>query len=234
MIALTEEYCRVSIHAPAKGATAEQGQQHFHSSAISIHAPAKGATRVTFPSASSSKFQSTLPRRERRQWPRRNERAVHVSIHAPAKGATFQYSTLDGEEQRFNPRSREGSDALGCYGGYPEIAGFNPRSREGSDRDPRCRPLAAGVSIHAPAKGATVHPVERPRVRVVSIHAPAKGATVMRSAPVRPNAFQSTLPRRERLRCAEFPCVVFAFQSTLPRRERPQKSPRLSRMIFTK
>ena len=76
---------------------------------------------------------------------------------------------------------------------------FNPRSREGSDLQvAKSNPANQGISIHAPAKGAT----HRPRlVRVrqqISIHAPAKGATpqvVPFNSKVK---FQSTLPRRER------------------------------------
>ena len=100
---------------------------------ISIHAPAKGATFfVRFVNADCENFnprsregsdcekacafgyivlfQSTLPRRERRQY----------------------FYNLFGNRFNFNPRSREGSDL------YPNIQEkhhhyFNPRSREGSD-----------------------------------------------------------------------------------------------------
>ena len=55
---------------------------------VSIHAPAKGATFAGGVLDGGGVFQSTLPRRERR------DEAIHivpsllVSIHAPAKGAT--------------------------------------------------------------------------------------------------------------------------------------------------
>ena len=55
----------------------------------------------------------------------------------------------------FNPRSREGSDDFGRVG---QIIGadFNPRSREGSDfMDVETLPPVA-ISIHAPARGATL------------------------------------------------------------------------------
>ena len=55
------------------------------------------------------------------------------------------------------------------------------------------------ISIHAPAKGATVSSSHTVHCHIISIHAPAKGATV---APVflllLSRLFQSTLPRRER------------------------------------
>ena len=57
-------------------------------SAVSIHAPAKGATKNFSVRSKSSKFQSTLPRRERQRKRRKTGISRSVSIHAPAKGAT--------------------------------------------------------------------------------------------------------------------------------------------------
>ena len=78
---------------------------------VSIHAPTKGATADSILSIASTEFQSTLPRRERRTSsqtsaapsgfnPRSHEGSdlyridlafliARVSIHAPTKGATF-------------------------------------------------------------------------------------------------------------------------------------------------
>ena len=57
------------------------------------------------------------------------------------------------------------------------LSNFNPRSREGSDailsRDPR----NAEISIHAPARGATMQAQKRAILQRISIHAPARGAT---------------------------------------------------------
>ena len=79
---------RVSIHAPAKGATAEYIEEYGALGAVSIHAPAKGAT-------------------ERRAfW----DSLTPVSIHAPAKGATWLLQCLHPLFRRFNPRAREGRD----------------------------------------------------------------------------------------------------------------------------
>ena len=98
---------------------------------ISIHAPAKGATFAKLGHTKISKFQSTLPRRER--------------LHRINKITSLI---------NFNPRSREGSDYLQTqwiYGvqrfqstlprrerRFPNFTtyrykNFNPRSREGSD-----------------------------------------------------------------------------------------------------
>ena len=122
---------------------------------ISIHAPARGATFGTLRSIpAASLFQSTLPRGERLS---HFCRLTSVIIH-------------------FNPRSREGSDSFAAPT-LNLLSNFNPRSREGSDailsRDPR----NAEISIHAPARGATMQAQKRAILQRISIHAPARGAT---------------------------------------------------------
>ena len=76
----------------------------------------------------------------------------------------------------FNPRSREGSDCRSLFR-FSRSCDFNPRSREGSDailsRDPR----NAEISIHAPARGATIQGFREHNSSQISIHAPARGAT---------------------------------------------------------
>ena len=105
----------------------------FISINISIHAPAKGATiRLC------------------------NENDIKpISIHAPAKGATASAQQRQSSRQYFNPRSREGSDPFRLH---PLSQGFyfNPRSREGSDWRTLRMHSGSSISIHAPAKGATV------------------------------------------------------------------------------
>ncbi len=99
------------------------------------------------------------------------------------------------------------------------------------------------ISIHAPAKGATIRGFRLlTRTVKISIHAPAKGATDASAFVDDEQQFQSTLPRRERLPFIRCKIAVFAisihapakgatqikftqvrsliFQSTLPRRER--------------
>ena len=102
---------------------------------ISIHAPAKGAT------SASQCHRCARPA---------------ISIHAPAKGATDFNSTIFKSKRHFNPRSRKGSDDTvkrsELFRDY-----FNPRSRKGSDLwIIRIRIKYRSISIHAPAKGATI------------------------------------------------------------------------------
>ena len=55
---------------------------------------------------------------------------------------------------------------------------FNPRSREGSDRAASSnKEKRYQISIHAPARGATVEGKVNGDGSIISIHAPARGAT---------------------------------------------------------
>ena len=143
-------------------------------------------------------FQSTLPRRERHRLGKFCRYHSNVSIHAPAKGATCDFS-------RYRCR----------------CGGFNPRSREGSDIRLSVFMVMRQVSIHAPAKGATRLLFQSQGLCVVSIHAPAKGATC--AFWLDASLVESFNPRsregsdiRLQLRCI----ILWVFQSTLPRRER--------------
>ena len=149
--------------------------------------------------ASNLAFQSTLPRRERREsvvdfdgvsqfqstLPRR-ERPLIFSFFS--SNIPFQ-STLPRRERRFPPYP------CSRFRQY-----FNPRSREGSDTEHDVQRYDMdAISIHAPAKGATANGEEWARPCRISIHAPAKGATGGTvQEQLQSIQFQSTLPRRER------------------------------------
>ena len=165
-------------------------------------------------------FQSTLPRRERQVSESYGATLRSISIHAPAKGATITVVVLLSVFVDFNPRSREGSDKCSTSN-FIARCHFNPRSREGSDPIEDNTMSISLISIHAPAKGATItlpqkkwstefqstlprrerlfSPHPQTHVCEISIHAPAKGATfiLVKFSPFL--KFQSTLPRRERL-----------------------------------
>jgi len=84
-----------------------------------------------------------------------------------------------------------GASSSGC---------FNPRPREGGDAGGPLPCLRVRVSIHAPAKGATIISRIIEPILSVSIHAPAKGATKTLQEQLRFYMFQSTPPRRGRLK----------------------------------
>ena len=178
---IAEVALAVSIHAPARGATCLVLPDGAVVYSVSIHAPARGATlKIPVFFHADIWFQSTRPRGAR---PRRGDKDGGL---------------LDS----FNPRAREGRDLTGEVLTMGRSRSFNPRAREGRDRGagavreraaafqstrPRgarrqrhgvSRRVSGVVSIHAPARGATL-PVTFPiqSVIVVSIHAPARGAT---------------------------------------------------------
>ena len=203
---------------PREGGDVARGARRRNRDRVSIHAPAKGATRGGFHARPRRGFRSTPPRRGRlimlgstsvsmpfRSTPPRRGRPGPV--RPPARLACF------------DPRPREGGDSLSRLRDA-QVTGFDPRPREGGDIQRAFSIVREGVSIHAPAKGATStalywgcmvlfrstpprrgrHPRflsqlnracfdPRPReggdpppaagglVDIVSIHAPAKGAT---------------------------------------------------------
>ena len=143
-------------------------------------------------------FQSTLPRRERRDSIDTAVSSAAISIHAPAKGATTinQWSMPTNIFQSTLPRR----ERLWLSWGLIRVVKFQstlPR-RERLSARPVMQQLLR-ISIHAPAKGATFtgysyffqfndfNPRSRegsdadhtgiPQGPYISIHAPAKGAT---------------------------------------------------------
>ena len=166
----------ISIHAPAKGATIVR-RRLYAVIMISIHAPAKGATLSRHsafrPSphfnprsreGSDLELSSGVLRccdfnpRSREgsdvQLIRRCRAVRAISIHAPAKGATSisaNVSTISLFQSTLPRRERLGRKRV------PEqVRDFNPRSREGSDPCVCAIACKSRISIHAPAKGATV------------------------------------------------------------------------------
>ena len=140
-------------------------------------------------------FQFTRPRGARPTGGPRCIIAHVVSIHAPARGATLAAFQV------------------------ARTLGFNSRAREGRDMASRSKSLIADMFQFTRPRGArrdkdgTSMSGKR-----VSIHAPARGATVALCLPLRPvRKFQFTRPRGARL--VRFPSCAggVAFQFTRPR-----------------
>ena len=166
----------ISIHAPARGATAHS-RIILMSLSISIHAPARGATWV----------------QARRRWhrPDFNPRSRtgsdsgyqklwncwDISIHAPARGATNRHQCRQFPSIYFNPRSRTGSDVGQGWHVLPPTK-FQSTLPHGERPNSLIRSSYLGlISIHAPARGATSVFGQHTTSRKISIHAPARGAT---------------------------------------------------------
>ena len=169
---------RVSIHAPAWGATGTaatrtSGPHGFQSThprgvrlarqimpdtaeTVSIHAPAWGATPYL------------LIRR----------RAWMVSIHAPAWGATLSCRLMSGLSARFQSTHPRGVRRLSWMPTGATMLGFQSTHPRGVRlQQVQHIPAKRLVSIHAPAWGATQQRVLFDLAADVSIHAPAWGAT---------------------------------------------------------
>ena len=148
----------------------------FVHSKISIHAPARGATVVSILTCPSNSYFNPRSREGSDIYIDATGIVATISIHAPARGATVVSILTCPSNSYFNPRSREGSDV--CFRVYERLSiYFNPRSREGSDNVYYEYSKYRGISIHAPARGATI------------------ASSPLSSGLIR---FQSTLPRGER------------------------------------
>ena len=177
MISIVLNCCKISIHTPTKGATSSTYYVQHWQQDFNPHSHEGSDTKQWEWSLNLQKFQSTLPRRERRQQINLQASYVKISIHTPTKGATSERAFLSKVFSDFNPHSHEGSD-------NGEIQGIVFVHR---------------ISIHTPTKGATLIDIDETPWRGISIHTPTKGATTIESAEYSLiYIFQSTLPRRER------------------------------------
>ena len=143
----------ISIRAPTRGATTCKGDSSYKRG-ISIRAPTRGAT-ICFSSClpSSVKFQSALPRGERRF----NRTVFHGRRYFNPRsheGSDASFSTSTAFLCYFNPRSHEGSDGV-SFTIKDKTANFNPRSHEGSDSESLKVKTGIMISIRAPTRGAT-------------------------------------------------------------------------------
>ncbi len=162
----------VSIHAPARGATTRCVRCCAADDGFNPRPRAGGDCSRPYRTCMPIAFQSTPPRGGRRIW-----RGLHfsiVSIHAPRAGGdasqvlngsllVFQSTPPRGGRRSsrgkraaqacFNPRPRAGGDENGAA--FRPCGCFNPRPRAGGDISGSAKRLQSGVSIHAPARGAT-------------------------------------------------------------------------------
>ena len=109
----------------------------------------------------------------------------------------------------FNPRARVGRDCTNRWC-LEVFRYFNPRARVGRDLGRPAWAMHQGISIHAPAWGAT------PRSCCWNIH----------------SEFQSTRPRGARQSLMTLPTYEFLFQSTRPRGARRPRRKRRQRGAY--
>ena len=208
---------RVSIHAPAWGATGRP-PQGWTGPAVSIHAPAWGATGGGVTKNTKARSFNSRARMGRDQPSPRGTSATMVSIHAPAWGATtaaaqsaalpqFQFTRPHGAR----PLAVAGIDMAFWFqftrphGARPHLDQvhlfrdrFNSRARMGRDVGQLHGPHRAGVSIHAPAWGAT-RPMAKAKYALQSFNSRARMGRDSNSLVLLFNAqFQFTRPHGAR------------------------------------
>ena len=188
----------VSIHAPAWGAT-QRPPEACAPFPVSIHAPAWGATK-----------------RQRRQ-----PSEPLVSIHAPAWGATRRPREPRRPLERFNSRSRVGSDSASSPSTCKPRS-FNSRSRMGSDPSKLTYQTGQQTFQFTLPHGERPPPVlTPPRPVPVSIHAPAWGATpTIPAITTRGRGFNSRSRMGSDWPNAHVTTNIALFQFTLPHGER--------------
>ncbi len=164
---------------------------------VSIHAPARGATLIWRIHSRTGSFQSTRPRGARPRQPALQSSITTFQSTRP-RGARRDTSSTDPHHRQFQstrPRGARLRSLKTCRaarafqstrprGARPSPSAppgmdrrFNPRARAGRDDRRRGNNTIRGVSIHAPARGATCIHLRCVNCPNVSIHAPARGAT---------------------------------------------------------
>ena len=125
-------------------------------------------------------FQSTLPRRERRYSP--GSRALGISFQStlPRRERPLPFLSPTPQLKYFNPRSREGSDTISGDSADTNSISIHAPAK-GATVDAAHISTLKKISIHAPAKGATVDAAHISTLKKISIHAPAKGATIFQT-----------------------------------------------------
>ena len=125
-----KEFQHISIHAPTRGAT-KYSKTTKITFEISIHAPTRGATVKIILWVSTSTFQSTLPRGERRSCC--NKVTVILDFNPRShEGSDVMWLLLAQRQNVFQSTLPRGERLCSIDNAYIYIH-FNPRSHEGSD-----------------------------------------------------------------------------------------------------
>ncbi len=210
--------CAVFQSTRPHGARLHARSPHRHARRVSIHAPARGATT---PAAVLCKSGSGFNPRARTGRDVNGQmfsaETWHVSIHAPARGATHPLGSATPDCTSFNPRARTGRDMPWRCTSQHGVPCFNPRARTG--RDPVSSPSKPqeNVSIHAPARGATASlaassPYSLP-FQSTRPHGARQVSSTLRDLPC---LFQSTRPHGARPVEETLQIREGKFQSTRP------------------
>ena len=191
-------YPAISIHAPARGAT-DANHTYLLSIHISIHAPARGATRVCIDQHLRGVISIHAPARGATIRGRPGG-YPHQDFNPRSREGSDCFLLLSGYvSKNFNPRSREGSDSF-FHPTRSPVVRFQSTLPRGERRDHTLEIHCVERFQSTLPRGErhfNIRPSEMERI--ISIHAPARGATVWTAiSPLVDLVFQSTLPRGER------------------------------------
>ncbi len=209
---------------------------------ISIRALTRGATCICICKYSICRFQSALPRGERR-YPRSMKGGSVIFQSALPRGERPASLTPRKRSKNFNPRSHEGSDSTVQSDAYLRNH-FNPRSHEGSDIICFHRIRLMIISIRAPTRGATSISLTQICIRSYfnprshegsdSVHIPCviistnfnprshEGSDFHDRSGSRYSGISIRAPTRGATGGSLKPLTCWLFQSALPRGERPE------------
>ena len=147
--------CRVSIHAPVRGATERFMQSDAPICVFQSTRPYGARRDVSRADAPHRpEFQSTRPYGARPAMSRRDHRPTSAFQSTRPYGARrVELPGTTAASNCFNPRARTGRDAASSPA--PPWSSFNPRARTGRDARRWRASALRRVSIHAPVRGAT-------------------------------------------------------------------------------
>ena len=144
-------------------------------------------------------------------------RRLIISIHAPARGATQRHAIPNPYNMGFQSTLPRGERPVAIARYTLAVDNFNPRSREGSDVDMTSKQSQIyKISIHAPARGATIITLVCKNTIDISIHAPARGATASRIYNCSECVISIHAPARGATQIIAIVLDILEFQSTLP------------------
>ena len=207
----------ISIHAPREGGRPMMLYPYFVTTCHFNPRPREGGDVLSLSIAEKWVFQSTPPRGGATEQAGIFGIMFDISIHAPARGATYRCNVrcVNATFQSTPPRGGRRRHPIyrACNN-----QNFNPRPREGGDKVASAASLVYGISIHAPARGATSAPVGNSFLHCDFNPRPREGGDCGgHQEPRAAGRFQSTPPRGGRRSLSMTTSYYMRFQSTPPR-----------------
>ena len=204
-----DRYCMIAVFlyimfqsTRPRGARPWNKEYSYPTGAVSIHAPARGAT----PSGASGKTSRLCFNPRARAG--RDRQALdlvgkqgYVSIHAPARGATLINFSRECARMQFQSTRPRGARPKVLVVYDKAVMFQSTRPRGARPYYAPCFLFVCGVSIHAPARGATTIGGITFVLDIVSIHAPARGATFSAQGKGLPAWVSIHAPARGATRC---------------------------------